>query len=207
MKSMNPPLRKTAFFMTVILCLSTSLSSGDSWLTETENGWTRIVKVMDSGLRVIMSAEPTNNFTKTRTTLIDQNGHRVHIAFHSHIGSTQQVRTAAATGIIPLATSGDQLSEIGTLNLIVGLSQPTMNNKGQIAFYSGINDNVRNQAIIVADINGLHPIVFGCGDGGGGVDPGPPNCGTVTPVGGTFSGLFGGTTDAPDINEQGDVLS
>ena len=51
----------------------------------------------------------------------------------------------------------------------------------------------------------MSPIVVGCGGGGGSGNPGS-GVGDPSPIGGTFSGLFGGTVFAPGGNRQGDLL-
>ena len=75
---------------------------------------------------------------------------------------------------------------------------------GGIAFVSRIAGNARNQAVVVAQGNGLRAIAVGCGGGGGSGVYGA--CGDPAPGGGTIAGLFEGTAFAPALGERGDVL-
>ena len=93
----------------------------------------------------------------------------------------------------------------GTLSPSAFFNPTTINASGRIAFFSQVNGSVRNQGVFVADSTGLSSIAIGCGGGGGSGDPGT-DCGDPSPIGGTFSGFFSGTTFAPAINDSGNVL-
>ncbi len=93
----------------------------------------------------------------------------------------------------------------GTLNLAAFMNPSTVNSSGKIAFYSQVNGSIRNQGIFTADSAGVYAIAIGSGSGGGSGDT-ISNSGDPSPIGGTFSGFFGGTVFAPDINDAGDVL-
>ena len=95
--------------------------------------------------------------------------------------------------------------EGGTLYPLAIANPAIINNAGRIAFMSQVTGLERNQGIFVADESGLTPIVIGCGGGGGSGDPGS-GVGDPSPLGGTFTGFFGGTVFAPPINDNGDVL-
>ncbi|MEO1082902.1 MAG: choice-of-anchor tandem repeat NxxGxxAF-containing protein [Acidobacteriota bacterium] len=83
-------------------------------------------------------------------------------------------------------------------------SQPrTLNRHGVVAFFNGIDGDVRNQGIFTSGPSGLEVIVRGCGNGAGGGST--VTCGDPSPIGGTFTGLFGGSL-GPRINDAGDVL-
>jgi hypothetical protein len=105
----------------------------------------------------------------------------------------------------PIAWHGQPVPGGGTLSPVAFVNPPTINRSGRMAFFSNIDGVLRNQGVFVADQNGLTPIAIGCGGGGGSGDPGT-GCGDPTPIGGTFSGMFGGTVFAPPINDWGDVL-
>src|SRR6185295_7069561 len=87
----------------------------------------------------------------------------------------------------------------------IGPANPTtIDATGRMAFFADVTGAARNQGIFVADAAGLHPIVMGCGGGGGSGNPG--TCGDPSPIGGTFAGFFGGTAFAPSLNASGDIL-
>ncbi len=93
----------------------------------------------------------------------------------------------------------------GTLSPAAFMNPSTVNSSGQIAFYSQVNGSIRNQGIFTADSSNIYAIAIGSGSGGGYGDT-VSNNGDPSPIGGTFSGFFGGTVFAPDINDAGDVL-
>ncbi|HSD62919.1 MAG TPA: choice-of-anchor tandem repeat NxxGxxAF-containing protein, partial [Ignavibacteriaceae bacterium] len=93
----------------------------------------------------------------------------------------------------------------GTLVPSAFMNPTTINTNSKIAFYSQVNGSVRNQGIFTADSNGIYNIAIGSGAGGGSGDT-SANSGDPSPIGGTFSGFFGGTVYTPAINDAGDVL-
>lgn len=94
--------------------------------------------------------------------------------------------------------------ETGTLNPQSFFRAATMNGHGRLALVSKVEGAARNQGVFTADADGLHVVAMGCGgDGGTG---NTAACGDPSPIGGTFSGFFGGTLGTPDINDNGDVL-
>lgn len=93
----------------------------------------------------------------------------------------------------------------GTFSLGAFFNPANINSSNRIAFFSQVDGSLRNQGIFVADAGGVSAIAVGCGGGGGSGVPGS-GCGDPSPLGGTFSGMFGGTVFAPDINDQNDVL-
>ncbi|MCC6358015.1 MAG: hypothetical protein IT450_04675 [Phycisphaerales bacterium] len=107
--------------------------------------------------------------------------------------------SGAAMAWTPQAVPGG-----GTLNTLAFMNPAVINNTREIAFISRVNGSTRNQGVFVAGPAGLRVIARGCGDGGGGTNPG--SCGDASPIGGTFSGFYDGTVFAPVINDNGDVL-
>ena len=93
----------------------------------------------------------------------------------------------------------------GNLACIAHANAGTRSALDGTAFFSQINGPARNQGIFVTDSQGLHTIAIGCGGGGGSGSPGS-GVGDPSPIGGTFSGMFGGTFFAPASNQNGDVL-
>jgi hypothetical protein len=93
----------------------------------------------------------------------------------------------------------------GVLSPLAHGNPTSLSAGGRIVFFADVNGVLRNQGIFAADAMGLHPIVIGCGGGGGSGNPGT-GCGDPSPIGGTFSGFFGGTFFAPATNAAGDVL-
>lgn len=104
-----------------------------------------------------------------------------------------------------LAWQGQSVPGGGTLATAPFYEGPQMNASGQIAFIGRVAGSERNHGLFMADEEGLHPIVMGCGGGGGSGNPGS-GCGDSSPIGGTFSGLFRGSALAPSINDSGDIL-
>jgi hypothetical protein len=103
------------------------------------------------------------------------------------------------------ATHGQAVPGGGTLSPIAFANPAVINRTGLIAFNANVNGAERNQGVFVSDGSTLTPIAMGCGGGGGSGNPGT-GCGDPSPIGGTFSGFFGGTFFAPAINDDGDVL-
>lgn len=110
----------------------------------------------------------------------------------------------ASCTTIPLAIQGMVVPGAGTLSPASYANPALMNRSGAIAFAAATTDPLRNQGIFVVDATGLHAIAIGSGGGGGSTAPG--TAGDPTPLGGTFTGFFGGTMFAPPINDAGDVL-
>jgi len=100
---------------------------------------------------------------------------------------------------------GDAVPGGGSLACIAHANAGTRSGLDGTAFFSQIDGSTRNQGIFVADSAGLHAIAVGCGGGGGSGSPGT-GVGDPSPLGGTFSGMFGGTFFAPGTNRNGDVL-
>jgi hypothetical protein len=114
--------------------------------------------------------------------------------------------TAPCAIVDALAFHGQPVPGGGTLSPVAFVNPATVNAAGRLAFFAPVAGAARNQGIFVADATGgLVPIAMGCGGGGGSGVPGG-GCGDPTPLGGTFSGMFGGTFFAPSINAAGDVL-
>ncbi len=93
----------------------------------------------------------------------------------------------------------------GTLNPLAFFNPCIVNDHGFGAFYAQVAGSARNQGVFVSDGTMVIPIAVGCGGGGGSGVPGS-GVGDPTPLGGTFSGFFGGTAFAPALNDEGDVL-
>jgi len=136
------------------------------------------------------------------------------ITLTSGVGDAVLHRPAAGAGgraidlvfeATPRAWHGQPAPGGGTLDCKAHSDPATINAAGRMAFHSKISGSQRNQGIFVADETGLRAVVVGCGGGGGSGVPGS-GCGDPAPVGGTFCGLFGGTSLAPGINDAGDVL-
>jgi hypothetical protein len=111
---------------------------------------------------------------------------------------------AALTGAA-VARHGQAVPGGGTLSPIAFANPAIIDPAGRVAFISNVDGANRNQGVFLADANGLTPIAMGCGGLGGSGDPGT-GCGDPSPIGGTFSGFFGGTVFAPAVNSNGDVL-
>ena len=94
------------------------------------------------------------------------------------------------------------VGEAGTLGDM--FNPATLDSIGRGAFVAMVDGATRNQGIFFADATRLKVVVMGCGaTGGGGSSAG---CGDPSPIGGTFSGMFQGTTPAPAANDAGDIL-
>lgn len=76
---------------------------------------------------------------------------------------------------------------------------------GRVAFFGTISGSLRNQGVFRAENGVATPVAIGSGDGGGSGDPGD-GVGDPTPLGGRFTGFYGGTFFVPAINAAGDVL-
>ncbi|MHC5212375.1 MAG: choice-of-anchor tandem repeat NxxGxxAF-containing protein [Planctomycetota bacterium] len=120
-------------------------------------------------------------------------------------GATGASASTACATVEPHAWHGQPVPGGGTLSPLAFSNPATMGADGRVAFFSVVDGAARNQGIFTADSAGLHAIAMGCGGGGGSGVPGG-GCGDPTPIGGTFSGMFGGTFFAPSINATGDVL-
>ena len=96
----------------------------------------------------------------------------------------------------------------GTLNPVAFANPSTIigppSGAARSAFFAQISGAARNQGVFVHDGTTLTAIAVGCGGLGGSGVPGA--CGDPTPLGGRFSGFFGGTVFAPAVNAGGDVL-
>ena len=113
-------------------------------------------------------------------------------------------QAALACGLTASAWYGQPVAG-GTLHLVSFNDPPALNAAGRLAFFSTLDGVARNQGIFVYNAGSVTPIVLGCGGPGGSGNPGTA-CGDPSPVGGTFTGFFGGTSFAPAMNEAGDVL-
>ncbi|MBL9119911.1 MAG: hypothetical protein JNL80_08355 [Phycisphaerae bacterium] len=113
------------------------------------------------------------------------------------------VAGTAECPLVLLADSGQSVDE-GTLVPSAFMNSATLAG-GRIAFFAMIDGSARNQGVFRAEGGIATPVAIGCGSGGGSGDPGS-GVGDPTPIGGTFTGFFGGTFFAPAINALGDVL-
>ncbi len=102
-----------------------------------------------------------------------------------------------------IAAAGQPVDQ-GILNPLAFVSSAPLAG-GRIAFQGLIDGSSRNQGIFRAENGIATPVAIGSGGGGGSGDPGDGS-GDPSPIGGTFSGFFGGTFFAPAINAAGDVL-
>jgi hypothetical protein len=100
---------------------------------------------------------------------------------------------------------GDPAPGGGVLQTIAHANPGTRSGLTGSAFFSDVGGTDRNQGIFLFDDQGMRAIAIGCGGGGGSGVPGN-GTGDPTPIGGTFSGMFGGTVFAPATNANGDVL-
>ncbi|MEW6252398.1 MAG: hypothetical protein AB1716_17300 [Planctomycetota bacterium] len=103
-----------------------------------------------------------------------------------------------------LARYGDNVPGVGPLYLVAPAGTANMNNAGKAAFWSRISAGDRNHGVFIADDSGIRAVVVGCGGGFGSGQPGT-GCGDPSPIGGTFSGIYGGS-GTPGFNDAGDVL-
>ncbi|MCK6447876.1 MAG: hypothetical protein L6Q99_15900 [Planctomycetes bacterium] len=93
----------------------------------------------------------------------------------------------------------------GTLSPVAFANSANVDGSGRSVFFAQVAGVARNQGIFAADASGVQPIAVGCGSGGGSGTFGG-GVGDPTPIGGTFSGFFGGTFFVPATNRAGDVL-
>ncbi|MCC6407072.1 MAG: hypothetical protein IT453_07895 [Planctomycetes bacterium] len=93
----------------------------------------------------------------------------------------------------------------GTLSPVAFANSANIDGSGRSVFFAQVTGVARNQGIFTADASGVQPIAVGCGSGGGSGTFGG-GLGDPTPIGGTFSGFFGGTFFVPGTNRPGDVL-
>jgi hypothetical protein len=93
----------------------------------------------------------------------------------------------------------------GVLSPMAFSNSASIDGAGRSVFYAQVSGPARNQGIYTADASGVTPIAVGCGSGGGSGTYGG-GLGDPTPIGGTFSGFFGGTFFVPATNRPGDVL-
>lgn len=112
--------------------------------------------------------------------------------------------TANCAHLETRALNGQLLAGGGTLQPITFLDSTTLDESGRVAFHASVLGSPRNQGIFLAGPSGILSIARGCGAAGGGNSTG--TCGDPTPIGGTFSGFFGGTFFTPATNDNGDVL-
>lgn len=105
-----------------------------------------------------------------------------------------------------LAPSGQSLpiGEAGFLNAGATFNSAAVDRDGRIALVAQVWGAKRNQGIFMADSSGLRVIALGCGAIGG--SGSTADCGDPTPIGGTFSGMFLGTTPTLAMNDNGDVV-
>lgn len=111
----------------------------------------------------------------------------------------------ACTSLSSVAFHGQAVPGGGTLSPSAFFNSATLSSTGTVAFYSQVNGSPRNQGIFTAGPQGLQAVAMGGGPGGGSGQSGG-GVGDPTPIGGTFSGFFGGTFFTPAINRRGDVL-
>jgi hypothetical protein len=138
------------------------------------------------------------------------------------IQGSQTRALAGATAIVPTGTGGPLAATAsvcsesglayhsqlvpggGSLNPVAFANPATIGAPGQIFFSSNVDFVARNQGVFRATSGGLSAVVTGCGGGGGSGNPGT-NVGDPSPIGGKFTGFFGGTPFAPGTNLNGDV--
>lgn len=118
-------------------------------------------------------------------------------------GTAALVATVCAT--FAVARYGDPVPGGGTLACVAPGNAGTRTDLDRTAFFSDVSGGTSNQGMFTANAGGIVRIAGGCGGGGGSGVPGT-GCGTPSPIGGTFSGMFGGTFFAPGNNGNGDVL-
>jgi hypothetical protein len=92
----------------------------------------------------------------------------------------------------------------GTLAPLAFANPATLDGAGRSLFFAQVTGVARNQGIFAADAGGLQALVLGCGSGGG--TGSSCSVGDPSPIGGNFSGFFGGTVFAPATNAGGDAL-
>lgn len=122
----------------------------------------------------------------------------------SQPGAAQLAGAGSCPVLEARAWNGQALSGGGTLQPITLLDSTTLDASGRVAFHASVLGSPRNQGVFLAGPNGVVSVARGCGASGGGNSTG--TCGDPTPIGGTFSGFFGGTFFTPATNDAGDVL-
>ena len=121
-------------------------------------------------------------------------------------GGTWSASSAAGVcGTIAAGWHNQAVPGGGTLNPVAFANSANIDGAGRSVFFAQVSGVARNQGIFAADSGGLQPIAVGCGSGGGAGTFGG-GVGDPTPIGGTFSGFFGGTFFVPATNRPGDVL-
>lgn len=157
----------------------------------------------NSKLRVKqLSKRISVNGSVIKITYRDQDGKSIAVPLASD-DSAAAKDVAVTREDTTLVRNGQPVPGGGTVNMYI--SQTTLDGRHKrIAFFALIDGARETQGIFVADASGLHVIATGCGGMGGVVEPGPPDCGTRSPIGGRFQGFF--PEDAPTITEAGDVL-
>ncbi len=151
---------------------------------QNENGGQTFVRIYDNIVSYGTSFYSNNETDVDNISLLD---------------SICNLKSYAKHGQIAPGTGG------GTLNPVAFMNPTTINSSGYIAFFSQVNGSTRNQGVFAADSNSIYAIAIGCGLGGGSGDT-SAHSGDPSPIGGTFSGFFGGTAFAPAVNNSGDVL-
>jgi len=120
-------------------------------------------------------------------------------------GGPQALVTGVVCGDDALARHNQVVPGGGSLFPLAFTEPVIPSGVDRIVCYSQVNGSARNQGVFLADAAGLHPLVMGCGGGGGSGNPGS-NVGDASPIGGKFTGFFGGTPFAPATNVAGDAL-
>ncbi len=118
---------------------------------------------------------------------------------------TTAALAATVCATLAVARYGDPAPGGGTLACVAPGHAGTRTDLDQTAFFSDVSGGTSNQGVFAAEKSAIARIAGGCGGGGGSGVPGN-GCGTNSPIGGKFSGLFGGTFFAPGNNRNGDAL-
>ena len=208
---MNRFLRLSVFVIMGLL-IGLSLSQAQSSNSKIKNNYLRNEVPSYSNSDLTQRNNSPNNqpseyglpFVRINENLIEQGGF---IIQNSSGNENELIETDSICSLESFAKHGQTAPNTGggTLNPVAFVNPTTLNNLQTIAFFSLVNGSARNQGIFTADSNTIYAIAIGSGSGGGSGDT-SAHSGDPSPIGGTFSGFFGGTAFAPDINNLGDVL-
>ena len=138
-----------------------------------------------------------------------------------HAGETRtSAASAALTPVLanaPLAVTASVCDEDGmawysqpvpgggTLNPLAFATPANIAGANRIAYHAQVDLSARNQGVFRGNGGVVQPIAIGSGAGGGSGSAGT-GVGDPSPIGGRFTGFFGGTPFAPATNDSGDLL-
>jgi len=136
--------------------------------------------------------------------LRDQEIRRLSVGGPSQTPASAQLALSSVCSNTAVAWHNEPAPGGGTLAPLAFANPATLDGGGRSLFFAQVTGVARNQGIFAADAGGLQALVLGCGSGGGTASS--CSVGDPSPIGGNFSGFFGGTVFAPATNAGGDAL-